>query len=145
MSGTTGNVETDAQLLSEAADGQAAGSYTLQRLRNIIASETRHIQTIPSTVQAASYTLALTDAGTVVEMNSATGVTLTVPLNASVAFPIGMVIEVCQVGAGTVTFAPAGGVTLRTSTNTLTTRTQYSTVSLRQRATDEWVIAGDLT
>lgn len=43
MSGTTGNVETDSQLLNEAADGQGAGTYTLARIRNIIASETAHI------------------------------------------------------------------------------------------------------
>jgi hypothetical protein len=100
---------------------------------------------ISSTQQTASYSLALIDANTAVEMNASSGVNLTVPLNSSIAFPVGTVIEVYQMGAGTVTLVATGGVTLRTATNTLTTRTQYATVSLRKRATDEWVVSGDLT
>lgn len=144
MSGTTGNVETDSQLLSEAADGQAAGSYTLQRLRNIIASETAHMQVVPSSVQTASYTLALTDIGAVVEFSSASAVTCTVPLHSNVAFAVGSVIEICQTGTGQITIAPSAGVTLFTPSS-LTTRTQYSTLSLRQTTQDTWILSGDLT
>jgi hypothetical protein len=100
--------------------------------------------TVQTTVQASSYTLALADGGTVVEMNAAAGVTVTVPTNATVAFPVGSIVELCQVGAGQVTIAAAAGVTLRTSSS-LTTRAQWSTAALRKRATDEWVVVGDLT
>jgi hypothetical protein len=100
--------------------------------------------TIAATVETANYTLALTDIGSVVEMNSASGVTLTVPTNASVAFPVGEVIQVCQIGVGQVTIAPAAGVVLHYASS-LTTRAQYSTVTLRQRAANEWVVGGDAT
>lgn len=97
--------------------------------------------TIPSTVQTANYTLVATDVGSVVELNSATAVTATVPLG---IFPVGEVIQVCQFGAGQVTIAPASGVTLHYASS-LTTRAQYSTVTLRQRALNEWVVGGDCT
>ncbi len=92
--------------------------------------------------QADDYTLALTDQGKVVEMTKATATTLTVPLNATIAFPTGTIIEVYQSGAGTVTVAAAGGVTLRTPGGAKT-RVQYSTISLRKRDTDTWVVSGD--
>lgn len=100
--------------------------------------------TIPGTTKTANYTLVMSDAGQVIEMNSASVLTLTVPANASVAFPVGTVVEVCQLGTGQVTVAAAAGVTIRTSSS-LTTRTQYSCASIRKRATDEWVLSGDLT
>lgn len=93
---------------------------------------------------ATPYTLVLADAGKIVEMNLAGANTLTIPTNATVAFPIGTLIQVDQVGAGTTTIAGAGGVTLRPS-GTLTLRAQWSSASLRKRGTDEWVVSGDLT
>jgi hypothetical protein len=99
---------------------------------------------VRSSTQTTNYTLALGDGDTVIEMNSASGVTITISPNSSVAFPIGAVIEIFQYGAGEVTIAAGAGVTLRTPSS-LTTRAQYSTVGLRQRATDEWVVSGDMT
>jgi hypothetical protein len=94
--------------------------------------------------QTASYTLVLADAGRVVEVNNAAAVNLTVPPNASVAFPVGTVVEVWQQGAGQVTVVAGAGVTIRTP-STLLLRAQYSSVTLRKRATNEWVIGGDTT
>lgn len=122
-------------------DGQAAGSITPSDVRTAVSS----LSGAASTTQAASYTLALADAGTVIESTAATAVTITVPPNASVAFDVGTVIEVCQIGAGQITLAAGSGVTLDTPTLTLTTRAQYSTVSIRKRGTDEWVVSGDLS
>lgn len=98
--------------------------------------------------KTASYTLVLSDAGEVIEMNSASATTLTVPPNSSVAFPAGTpgtVIEVYRMGAGTVTLVPGAGVTLTVPTGSpLTLRVQGSTASLRKRATNEWVVSGDI-
>lgn len=94
--------------------------------------------------QTASYTLVLADAGKVIEQNVAGASSVTVPPNSSVAFPVGTVVQVNQYGAGQVTIAPGAGVTLRQASS-LTTRAQYSTVTLRKRATDEWVVGGDAT
>lgn len=95
--------------------------------------------------QTDNYTLVLTDVGAVIEMNKASSVTLTVPTNASVAFATGTCIEVFQLGAGQVTIAPAGGVTISSPGGKLKLAAQYSSAVLRKRATDTWVLAGDIT
>jgi len=95
-------------------------------------------------VKTASYTAAPIDADGPVEMNSATGVTVTIPPNAQPGFMKGNVLTYTQTGAGQVTFAPGAGVTLRTP-RSLTTRAQWSTVTLRQTATNTWILEGDLT
>lgn len=99
---------------------------------------------IPTVLHNADYTLQLTDAGTIIEMGSSNAMTLTVPANASVAFPVNTVIEVTQTGTGQVSIAGAAGVSLRTPAS-LTTRAQYSTIGLRKRSTDVWIVSGDLT
>jgi hypothetical protein len=77
-------------------------------------------------------------------MNAAGATTITVPPNSSVAFPVGTIIEVTRLGAGTVTFVAGAGVTLRSRGGLLGIGPQYGTVRLRKRATDEWVLTGDL-
>lgn len=96
------------------------------------------------TTQTASYTLALADKGTVVEMNVASANNLTVPPNSSVPFPLGTITEVFQYGAGQTTIVAGGGVTIRTPIG-LKLAGQYATASLRKRATDEWVLSGDIS
>jgi hypothetical protein len=101
--------------------------------------------TIAATTQSGTtYTFALVDAGTVVEATSATAATFTIPTHASIAFAAGTVIEVFQDGAGQVTIAAAGGVTLRSDGAKVKTAGQYATIGLRQRVTDEWALSGDL-
>jgi hypothetical protein len=95
-----------------------------------------------------TYTLALTDARKVVQGNHATGITITIPANSTVAFPVGTVVEVLWRGAGTTTVATAGGVTLngKTSGSALTSvnlSARYGMVRLWQRAADAWIITGD--
>lgn len=100
--------------------------------------------------QTADYTLVLADAGKVVEVNSASAKILTVPTNASVAFPIGTIIEIARIGAGSVTIHQVSGtVVIRNRVDTAgtadrTIASQYSAASLRKRATDEWVLVGDI-
>lgn len=101
--------------------------------------------TVESSLHTASYTLSLADSAKCVEMNVASGNTLTVPPNSSVAFAIGTVIEVLQLGGGQTTIVAGGGVTLRSAGGRLKLSGQYSSAALRQRATNEWVVVGDLT
>lgn len=94
--------------------------------------------------QVASYTLVLSDAGKQVEISNASGTTLTVPTNATAAFPIGTSIIIVQTGAGQVTVAGAGGVTVN-ATPGLKLFAQWSVAVLVKRATDTWLLAGDLS
>lgn len=90
-----------------------------------------------------AYTLALTDAGKLVTMNNASANALTVPANASVAFPVGTRIEIASLGAGQTTVVAGGGVTVNPSAS-LALAGQYSTAWLRKIATDSWLLSGSI-
>jgi len=77
-------------------------------------------------------------------MGKATAQTLTVPTNATVAWPVGTSISILQTGAGQVTVAGAVGVTIN-ATPGLKLRAQWSSATLLKRATDTWVLFGDLS
>lgn len=103
-------------------------------------------QCVPVNSQTGTaYTLALGDFSAAVECNNASAITVTVPTNATVAFPIGTVIEILQVGNGQITISPASGVTINCASTNLKTRTQYSILTLRKRSTDSWILGGDLS
>ena len=98
-----------------------------------------------STTKTASYTLALVDLAQIVTMNVASANDLTVPLNSSVAFPIGTQILVYQSGAGQTTIVATGGVTIRSQGSKLKLTGQYALAGLLKIGTDEWVAVGNLT
>lgn len=90
-----------------------------------------------------TYTFVLTDASKLVTMSNAAAITATVPPNSTVAFPVGTMIDLAQIGAGKVTVAQGAGVTVN-GTPSLGCRAQYSTATLIKLATDTWLLAGDL-
>lgn len=101
-------------------------------------------QRITVNAQSGAYTLVAADANKAVEVTTAGAVNLTIPTDASVAFPIGTVIEVDQMGAGKVTVVGASGVTVQSAVTAPTTRAQYSALVLRKRDTNTWLVTGDL-
>ena len=96
-----------------------------------------------TSAQSASYTLVLADKAKVVEMSVGSANNLTVPLNATVAFPVGTQIHIVQTGSGQTTVVATGGVTINTAT-TLKLRAQWSAATLIKRAENTWVLVGDL-
>jgi hypothetical protein len=99
--------------------------------------------TVEINTETASYTLVADDAGKVVRMNAGSAVNLTVPAEASVDYDVGTVIEVRQVGAGTVTVVEDTGVTVNIESGlTLDLRGQYASVSLHKVGSDTWEAAG---
>jgi len=91
-----------------------------------------------------SYTLVLTDAGKFITFTNAAAIAVTVPTNASVAFPIGTQIGFQQGGAGQVTFSGAVPPTLKSADNAYTTVKLYSVGYMIKIATDVWALGGDL-
>ena len=103
------------------------------------------VTTVPENAQTGtSYTLVLADAGKLVTLNNAAAITLTIPTNASVAFPIGTRVDLLQYGAGQVTVGGAG-ITIRSSGAKLKLTGQYSGATLWKKAANEWVLVGDIT
>ena len=94
--------------------------------------------------QASNYTLALSDATNMVEQTSSSANTVTIPTNASVAFPIGTAIDIFQRGTGQTTIAAAAGVTVLVTPG-LKLRAQYSAATAVKRDTNTWIVTGDLT
>ena len=92
-----------------------------------------------------TYTLALTDVAKVVTLSNASAITLTVPPNSSVAFPVGTQIVLAQTGAGQVTIAPGSGVTLNAYDSALLISGQYGVATCLKTATDTWLVFGTLT
>ena len=95
--------------------------------------------------QTASYTLVLSDADKLVEMNNASANNLTIPLNSSVAFATGTQILLAQYGAGQTTIVATSGVTVRSNGAKLKLNVQYSGATLIKIGTDEWYLFGDIS
>lgn len=94
--------------------------------------------------QTASYTLVLSDADKLVEMNVGSANNLTVPLNSSVAFSTGTQILLAQYGAGQTTIVATSGVTIRSNGAKLKLNAQYSGATLIKIAENEWYLFGDI-
>lgn len=105
------------------------------------------IQRGPDTINAqtgTTYTLVLADAAKTVTLSNASAVTMTVPPNSSVAFPVGTRIPLAQLGAGQVTVAAGAGVTVN-ATPGLKIAAQYGGAELLKTATDVWLLIGRLS
>lgn len=151
---TTSDLTASRALASDGSGKVAVSSVTSIEL-GYVSGVTSAIQTqidtktnklITTNRQTASYILALSDADKLVEMNVGSANTLTVPLNSTIAFPIGTQILIAQYGAGQTTVTPATvGVTIRSNGGKTKLNGQYSGATLIKIATDEWYLFGDIT
>jgi hypothetical protein len=94
-----------------------------------------------------TYTFVLADHGKYVTASNASAQTYTIPLNSSVAFPVGCNIDLIQIGAGQVTVQGTGGVTIYSTGATAATpktRVVYAAMTLKKVATDTWHAIGDI-
>jgi hypothetical protein len=100
--------------------------------------------------QTATYTVVLADADQkLITMSVAGANDFQIPTNANVAFPVGTVINVIQIGAGQTTIkAVTSGTTTISSTGATATapklRAQFSAASCIKVATDTWYVVGDI-
>jgi len=99
---------------------------------------------LPSSQQTVSYTLSLTDLGTVVEMNSGAAVSVIIPPSSQTGFPVGAIVWVCATGTGTVTVAAGTGVTLLSAGGHVNISAQYAEARLRQRILNTWILTGSI-
>ena len=83
-----------------------------------------------------TYSFVLTDFTKLVTLSNASAVTVTLPLESSVAWPAGTQLRLLNVGAGTVTVVGAAGVTINGSPLTLA---QYKGAKLIKTGTNTWV------
>jgi hypothetical protein len=101
-----------------------------------------------NTQTGTTYTTVLADNGKLVTLSNASAITLTIPPNSSVAYPVGAQLNLAQLGAGQVTFAGGSGVTIVSTGATASApklRAQYSTATAVQTSTDNWLVMGDIS
>lgn len=94
-----------------------------------------------------TYTFVLTDRDDLVTASNSSAQTYTIPLNSSVAFPTGSLVNLIQIGTGQVTVQGAGGVTVLSTGATAATpktRARYSVLTLIKAGTDTWYATGDV-
>lgn len=148
LDGVTSAIQTQVDAKSPKADPIFTGTVTVSASGVAFTDGTQTKNGVPSLTsinqQTTDYTTVLADRDKLVEVSSTPGVTITIPTNASVAYPVGTSIDILQSGPGQITIAGAGGVTVN-ATPGLKLRTQWSSATLFKRATDTWVVFGDLS
>jgi hypothetical protein len=99
------------------------------------------------TAQTVDYTPVLADSyQTLIPMNKATAVNFTIPTDASVAYPIGTVLNILNIGLGAVTIkAVTSGTTGVLSAGTVAaqpTLAQYKAAACIKTAANTWYVVG---
>lgn len=89
-------------------------------------------------------TLALTDIHKIVDCTSASAVTITIPEQASVAWPADAEIHVRMSGAGQVSIAVGSGVTIPPLAGPVLLAGQGAIVALKRRSADVWAVVGTI-
>lgn len=119
--------------------GTKADASTVNASLDTKADKTKTLDTITGS----PYTLALTDAGKIINCTT-NNIVITVPTNLIVNFPIGTEIAFVRLGTQTVEITGSVGVTVQSVDNKNKIKGQYGTAALLKVAENTWVLAGSL-
>ena len=120
------------EIIELEADGDVAFTYGVK------------VRPLLNAQSGTSYTPVLDDEGQLITCTNASPITVTIPPNGDVAYPIGAQLHFEQGGAGVITFAPGSGVTLTSFSGFLDTSGQYATVTAIKKDTNVWLLFGNL-
>ena len=130
--------------VDEAANYAWTGSHTING-NDVLHKGNINETTVGINTQAgAAYTAVLADRNGLINTTSASAVTITIPENANVAYPVGTTISFCQIGTGELTIDGEAGVTLNTEVG-LKIKAQYGFATAIKIASDTWVVSGSLS
>lgn len=147
VNGGTGITVTGTTSVSVAIDTTVTADLTTAQT---LANKTLTAPKINLAINAqtgTTYTTVLNDNGSLVTLNNASPIAVTIPLNATVNYPVGAQITMAQIGVGQVTVSGTGGVTVVSTGATAAspaTRAQYSTLTAIQTSTNNWLVVGDI-
>lgn len=96
-------------------------------------------------ITGTTYSLALADAGKSLVFSNSSPITVTIPLDSGIEFPIGETFLLIQKGTGQITVTATSGVTLGSLNSNVKSAGTYAEMHLAKIAVDEWVLSGDLT
>jgi prefoldin subunit 5 len=137
----TEDLATAADLATQDAAQTAALNAATTVLGDAIDDLEASMSVLPANVQTVNYALEPTDAGGVVEIDSASSRQVNVSAG---MFSPGHVVEIARIGAGTVTINPGAGVYINGAEDPIEIGNQYGTVSLRFRAHADVHAVGDI-
>jgi hypothetical protein len=148
LNGVTSAVQTQIDTKAPIASPTFTGLVTVAANGIAYTDGTQTKEGVPSRTpiisKTASYTLTATsERDSLIEVDSTSATTITIPLNSAVAYPVGTTLDILQTNTGQVTIAGDSGVTVN-ATPGLKLRTRWSSCTLFKRATDSWVVYGDL-
>jgi hypothetical protein len=129
---------TNGQNALEVADGDVSITDAL----TVTGTTTTYLNVI--TDSTTTRTPGLTDASAYILCTHGTGITVTLPQDSDVAFPVGTTIYFERNGAGTLTFAAGAGATVNSKDGTLTCGDRYTTVASVKIAADIWTLIGNI-
>jgi hypothetical protein len=155
------NLQTSLDAKADLAGPTFTGNVVLPStttIGNVSATELGYVDGVTSAIQAqiddkadktvslstktGAYTFALVDLNTLVQYNSPSAASFTIPQD-NTFWPIGQRLEVLQINTGQLTIAGGSGVTVN-GTPTTKIRTQWSSASIIKRAANVFVVVGDL-
>lgn len=98
---------------------------------------------VATPAKTVSYELVAADHMSIIQMDSASPLDVTLPANADTAIGVGACVKVVRLGAGTVTIVPDGAATILhpdlATDGSLAMPAQYQSVTLTKLATDTWL------
>lgn len=149
LNGVTSAIQTQIDAKAPTADPTFTGTVTVGASGVAFTDGAQTKQGVPSitTISAKtdSYTLSnLNERDTIIEISKTSATTLTIPADATVDYPVGTTLDIIQTNTGQVTIEGAGGVTVN-ATPGLKLRTRWSSATLLKRASNTWLVYGDLT
>ena len=149
LDGVTSGLQTQLDAKAPKDAPTFTGTVTVAAAGIAFTDGTQTKQGVPSitaiTEKTANYTLSsLTERDTLIEVNhtGGTAVTITVPADSTVNFPIGTSIDILRTNTGEVTIAGSGATV--NATPGLKLRDRWSSATLFKRGANSWVLFGDL-
>jgi len=97
-----------------------------------------------NTQSGTTYTAILSDAGKMITLDNGSSITMTIPANSSVAYPIGTQLNFMQLGAGQVTVTITDDTLDVESSLTLLLLGQFAVATAFKVTATTWVLFGDL-
>lgn len=122
----------------EITGGNGVSGQTGEDIKNLINDNFDELYHNTIDTKTDDHTLVIGDEHHLIKMNKATALSLTVPLNSTVAFPIGTRIRVKRTGVGVLTIVATGGVTITGSSGALTDAGLDVEMLLEKTGTNTW-------
>jgi len=91
-----------------------------------------------------SYSPVLSDASEMISLDNSSDISITIPANTSVAFPIGTKLNFTQLGIGQVTIGIATDILNVDASLTLKLNGQYAVATAWKRTSTSWILFGNL-